>query len=65
MADFVFKVKMLLIYLLGSTKDWRSEVWSKDPDSLYCCDGRECACGGLTVREMHSHIFAPRSRNEQ
>lgn len=26
-----------------------------DPDQYFCCSGRECGCGGTTVRE-HSEI---------
>lgn len=25
----------------------------KGPDDLLCCDGHECGCGGVTVRQHH------------
>ena len=25
----------------------------RDPDAYYCCPGRECGCGGFSVREFH------------
>lgn len=33
-------------------------VHSKDPDEMYCCDGYQCSCGGLTVREQHEQYRA-------
>ena len=34
--------------------DWKAEVWVKDLDDWDCCNGKECMCGGHTVREKYS-----------
>jgi len=55
MADFIFKMRMLRMFIRQSIDDWREQVWKRDLDSVYCCDGRECCCGGSSVREVFTH----------
>ncbi|MCG7932327.1 MAG: hypothetical protein N0E44_20090 [Candidatus Thiodiazotropha lotti] len=57
MADFLFKIKLLWWFVDEAIRNWRNEVWQRDLDERYCCDGNECACGGVTVREMHEGIY--------
>lgn len=36
------------------------EPWlylGRNPDSYECCNGRECGCGGLTVREAQAEYI--------
>jgi hypothetical protein len=51
--NFFWKIKMF--FVLAAWKEygfdyWRKEVWERDPDGRYCCDGYMCGCGGATVR---------------
>jgi hypothetical protein len=57
MSDVIQKFRMLTLMLTSTYHDWKSEVWQKDLDSLYCCDGRECGCDGETIREQWTMIF--------
>ena len=53
MIDFLLKLK-ILVGLFGSVfSQWKTEVYSKDLDQPYCCDGRECGCYGMTVRQIY------------
>lgn len=52
MSDLIFKLRVLRYLLVSGYEEWRDSVWKCDLDSLWCCDGRECGCGGSTVREM-------------
>lgn len=56
MADLLFKIRVLRWFILNAWGDWKEQVWLKDLDSLGCCDGRECCCGGETVREQWTWI---------
>lgn len=47
------KLRILWGFLVCSFDSWREEVWRRDLDELYCCNGHECGCYGATVREMH------------
>lgn len=54
--DIIFKLRVLCWLLGNAWGDWQSQVWEKDLDSQGCCDGRECFCGGETVREQWAWI---------
>ncbi len=41
--------------LLGDREPWKR--LGQDPEKLACCDGYECGCGGLTVRESFAQQF--------
>lgn len=58
MRDAMTKLRILWDLLNDTCEQWHSEVWSKDLDRRYCCDGRECGCCGATVRD----IYAPQSK---
>lgn len=52
--DTLFKVKCLFtIFLTSAFDDWKTNLWRKDLDSFYCCNGRECGCYGTTYRELY------------
>lgn len=56
MSDVLLKLRILWrAFILRAWAEWRREVWSKDLDALYCCNGRECGCRGATV----SDVFDP------
>lgn len=59
MADLSFKLRVLRCLLIAAYQEWRGTVWLRDADAPYCCDGRECCCGGETIREMWSWHLAP------
>lgn len=50
----VFK-KFICLYwfILSAYEDWRINVWKQDLDELYCCDGRDCLCGGATIEQTY------------
>ena len=52
MKDTLFKFKILYWLLLEHYEHWRKEIWNRDLDEVWCCSGRECACGGETVRTI-------------
>lgn len=64
MSDVIQKLRILTLMLTSTFHDWKGEVWQKDLDSLYCCDGRECCCGGETIRDQWSMIFKIGANNE-
>jgi len=43
--------KFMLIF---GPEPWRAWAPNKGPDSLVCCRGHECGCGGLTFREQEA-----------
>ena len=51
--DIFLKLRILTIFLLFAWHDWCTEIWYKDLDSHYCCNGNMCACGGVSVREIY------------
>lgn len=57
MRDLIFKLRVLRFMVVEATDTWRSTIWSKDPGALYCCDARECLCGGDTIRQAWSWIL--------
>jgi len=57
MADIIFKLRVLRMLLSGTFEEWKRDVWRRDLDDSYCCDGRECGCQACSVRELYSwHI---------
>lgn len=57
MSNLIFKFRVLYWWMLYAFDDYKSEVWRRDLDDLYCCDGRECCCGGETVRDLWSQVY--------
>ncbi len=58
MRDTLLKFRLLWIGLRSAYEEWKSEVWKKDLDGQYCCDGRECGCYAMTRREMYTdHLY--------
>jgi len=53
MSNVLWKLKILGYFLQNAWTMWKQEVWRKDPDSTYCCDGHECGCHGASVREIN------------
>jgi hypothetical protein len=56
----IVKLSILWMFLAASFESWKTEVWSRDLDERYCCDGSFCSCGGATVLE----VFGPESDYE-
>lgn len=46
------KLRILWVMLSCAFRDWRADVWARDLDAAYCCTGRDCGCGGASVREV-------------
>ncbi len=51
MKDLIWKLRVLRVLLGEAFDDWKKNIWAKDPDSYYCCNGRECCCQGSSIRE--------------
>ena len=61
MSDILFKLRVLRMMLAGTFHEWRKDVWKRELDYPYCCDGRECGCMASTVRELYSwHLESPK-----
>jgi hypothetical protein len=56
MVDTIEKLRILALILASTAKDsydfWRREVWNNDLDCSWCCNGKECGCGGQTIRQV-------------
>ena len=57
MADTLFKLRILRAFLDETFTSWRDQLWDKDLDDRYCCDGNQCCCGGASIREMFSACY--------
>ena len=55
MSDAFLKIRLLWFYLRQAYEDWKSQVWRADLDQNFCCDGRECGCRGVSVRQAYLH----------
>lgn len=53
MRDAIFKLRLLAKLLRGEFEVWRDEIWRRNLDAPYCCDGRECGCGAATLRDIY------------
>ena len=53
MKDKYLKLVILWQMLASSFRYWKQGYWGKDLDERACCDGRECGCYGMTIREIH------------
>jgi hypothetical protein len=51
MKDFFIKLQILCYFILNATWNWKREIWGKNLDSYYCCNGDMCGCQGITIRE--------------
>ena len=54
MKDTIFKLKLLWIFLIDAYENWKREIWKRELDENQCCDGRECCCGGASIRDSWS-----------
>jgi len=45
------KLKVLYWFAVNAFCEWKAEIWDKDLDERFCCDGQMCGCGGSTVGE--------------
>lgn len=41
---------------LFGEEPWTAFPGARDPDAVYCCSGRECRCGGVSVREHYQRL---------
>lgn len=57
MGDLWFKVRVLRMFVAGAFDQWKDEIWRREVDQPYCCDGRECGCGAMTVRECYGYYL--------
>ena len=59
--DRLKKIKVLYWMILSTYEAWKEDLWSRDLDDIYCCDGRDCACGGATIEEMWYDTHKPKA----
>lgn len=52
--DLMWKIRSLFGFVRSGYESWKREVWERDPDERFCCDGKMCACRGSTVREVYT-----------
>jgi len=55
MSDAMTKLRILMDMLVGTLSDWRKNIWKSDLDNHLCCDGGECCCYGMTIREFYGY----------
>lgn len=53
-GDLVFKLRLLIFFIRNGVEDWKREIWNRELDAPYCCDGRECGCQASTTRELYA-----------
>jgi len=53
MGDILVKLRILWRVIRVAIADWRAQVWRRELDEHYCCDGHMCGCGAATVREVY------------
>lgn len=53
MSDVFLKLHILWLWMIADFEHWRDDVWKKDLDQAYCCSGRECGCGGMSIRDVY------------
>lgn len=54
--QIIEKLKILFWLICDCASSWKTEIWNKDLDERFCCDGRECGCGGATIGDMYSSV---------
>jgi len=55
MTDIFTKLRILWVhFFLSAFEQWRAEVWRRDLDQNYCCNGHECGCQGISIRDMYT-----------
>lgn len=56
----IFRKLRILATLLASAYDnWRTEIWKRDLDETFCCNGRECGCYGASVGQIYGEKQRP------
>lgn len=53
LLDLLWKLALLPRFLKSGYCSWTTEIWRRDPDERYCCDGAMCCCGGIALREAY------------
>ena len=55
--QILMKLKILYLMLVSAYEGWVSEILHKDLNDNYCCDGRDCSCGGASIKEMWTTYY--------
>jgi len=63
MANVIRKLRILFNLLGAAVEEWHSEIWTRDLDETYCCNGYECGCGAVTRGETYEWAF--RNKKDQ
>lgn len=53
MKQFVDKIRILRMMLWAEFVSWKVQIWDHDMDDYFCCSGRDCACGGESIRDAY------------
>jgi hypothetical protein len=55
-TNFFFKLRVLFLCIRDGQQSgfifWKENIYPKDPDQRYCCNGHECGCEGATIRDL-------------
>jgi len=55
MKDAITRLRILMDMLVRTLSDWHKNIWKEDLDRFICCDGRECGCCGVTIRQIYGY----------
>lgn len=64
MRDFIFKVRVLWMFVREAYECWLIEVWRTCLDDYDCCNGGTsyhniCGCNGATKRQVYQPVRRP------
>ena len=51
--QIITKLKILKMWISDAFHGWHEQIWKRDLDERYCCDGKMCGCGGMTLRDIY------------
>lgn len=64
MRDLYLKLRILFGFFRAAFREWRTDVWPRELNEQYCCDGRECGCFGATVYEIYGPHTPVKERDD-
>jgi len=53
MNDIFLKLWILILHIRNEYYIWKDNIWNGDLDQHLCCDGRECGCEGVSLRDSY------------
>jgi len=53
MKDILTKIHILYFFISDAIHGWKKEIWKRDINDYYCCNGEMCGCRGSSIREVY------------